>query len=76
MKCIICGHEQTVQALTREFLSCGKKGVVIRNVPSQICPNCGEVYHDEAITRRLLEVAELAISRSASEVAVAEFQAA
>jgi hypothetical protein len=34
--------------------------IVFREVPAQVCENCGEAYHDEAITNALIQQAEQA----------------
>jgi len=34
--------------------------LVIRNVPAEVCENCGEAYVDEATARELLHGAEAA----------------
>lgn len=83
MKCIFCGHDGTEPRLTLEFLSRGQAGVVIHGVPSEVCPNCGEVYHLADVTRRLLQIAESALADQSKQVimdsiplAVARFEAA
>jgi hypothetical protein len=34
--------------------------IVFREVPALVCENCGEAFHDEAVTASLLQQAEQA----------------
>lgn len=47
---------------------------IIRNVPAEVCENCGEYYVDEDVTRRVLENAEAAVQRGV-EVEVLRYAA-
>jgi hypothetical protein len=49
--------------------------VVFKNVPADICSNCGEKYYDESVTAQLLETAEQA-AQSGVHVVVREYIAA
>ncbi|MHB8745967.1 MAG: YgiT-type zinc finger protein [Gammaproteobacteria bacterium] len=33
----------------------------MREVPAEVCPNCGEAYHAEAVTETVLRQAEEAV---------------
>ena len=53
--------------MSSKLASCGKARVtggrngrtlVCKDVPAEVCPNCGEDYVDEAVTRALLKSAE------------------
>jgi YgiT-type zinc finger domain-containing protein len=49
MKCVICKQGETqpgtaIVTLTRETLT-----LVVRDVPAQVCENCGEEYVDEEL---------------------------
>jgi hypothetical protein len=48
--------------------------VVIKGVPAEICSNCGEYYLDEAMTERVLSMAERAVAEGA-EIEVRRFAA-
>jgi len=45
--------------------------LVFRNVPAQVCANCGEAYVSEDVTAQLLEAAEEAV-RARVQVGVRE----
>jgi YgiT-type zinc finger domain-containing protein len=58
MKCTICKQAETVQESTTVTLERGELTLVIKNVPAQVCSNCGEAYIDENTTAELLSTAE------------------
>jgi YgiT-type zinc finger domain-containing protein len=48
--------------------------VVIKDVPAEVCDDCGEYYLDEAVTKRIYALAEEAVGRHA-EVEVLRYAA-
>jgi len=48
---------------------------VFRDVPAEVCDNCGEAYVDEVSTKKLLDDASAA-ARAGTEVEVRRFAAA
>ncbi len=58
MVCIICREAETRPGKTTVTLKRGKLTLVVKNVPAQVCPNCGEAYTDESTAVRLLSTAE------------------
>ncbi len=46
-----------------------------KNVPAQVCPNCGEAYVDEKVTGKLLRSAEQT-AKSGALVDIREYMAA
>lgn len=63
MKCPICKHGHTRKGSASITLERGGATLVFKNVPAEICANCGEIFHDETITRALLDQAEGAAAR-------------
>lgn len=61
MKCVICKHGETEAGRTTVTLERGQTVVVFRNVPAQVCANCGEAYVSEKVTAQLLKEAEDAV---------------
>jgi len=57
MKCMICKHGETKQGTTTVTLEKGSSTIVFKEVPAQICDNCGERYIDESTTKELLSKA-------------------
>lgn len=58
MKCVICKQSETVAGTTTVTLERGEFTYVVKGVPAQVCPNCGESYVSEKITSELLKGAE------------------
>jgi len=58
MKCIICKKGSTKQGTTTITFERGCLTMVVKCVPAQVCPNCGEAYISEEITAKLLKDAE------------------
>ena len=63
MKCVICKYEETKPGTVTVTLERGETTLVFKNVPAQVCENCGEAYVDEAITAQLLMDAEAAVKK-------------
>lgn len=74
MKCVICKHGQTDNGFTTVTLDRGKTTVVIKEVPAQICENCGEYYLAEDVTERVQNLAEQAFQHGV-EVEVLRYAA-
>ena len=74
MTCVICKLGETASGLTRVVLQRGETTVVIKDVPADICDNCGEYYLSEEITGRVLALAEQAVAQGA-EIEVLRFAA-
>jgi YgiT-type zinc finger domain-containing protein len=58
MKCVICKQAETTLGTTTVTLERDGLTCVIKRVPAQVCPNCGEDYVDENVTGDLLKSAE------------------
>jgi len=58
MKCIICKQAETQPGTTTVTLEREGLTLVVKQVPAQVCPNCGESYVSEQVAARLLETAE------------------
>lgn len=60
----------------RDLLQSGEviATIIFKEVPADVCENCGEYYLSEAITGRLLERAEQAV-QNGTEIEIARFAA-
>ena len=58
MKCLICKLDETQPGTTTVTLERDTLTMVIKDVPAQVCPNCGEAYVGETVTAELLRTAE------------------
>jgi len=74
MKCSICRTGQTATGTVTVTLQRGATTVVIKEVPAEVCDNCGEYFLSEAITRDVLARAEAAVSKGA-EVEILRYAA-
>jgi YgiT-type zinc finger domain-containing protein len=74
MICVICKTGVTRSGVTTITLERGKTTLVFKQVPAQVCENCGEAYLDELTTQTLLEIAENA-AQSGVQVEVRNFAA-
>lgn len=75
MKCVICKQGETQPGVVTVTLERGTTTLVFKNVPAQVCANCGEAYIDDATTAQLLATAEAAV-QAGVHVEVREFIAA
>jgi YgiT-type zinc finger domain-containing protein len=63
MKCAICRHGHTESGFTTVTLERNQSTLVFKQVPADICENCGEVYLSSEINRSLLKQAEQELQR-------------
>ncbi len=74
MRCAICKHGETHPGTTSVTLERGETTVVIRDVPAEICENCGEYYLSEEVARTVERLSGEAVSRHA-EIEVLRYAA-
>ncbi len=75
MKCVICKHGETTKGSTTITLERGTSTIVFKDVPADICDNCGEKYVNDKITKDLLNKANELI-KNGTEVDIRKFQVA
>jgi YgiT-type zinc finger domain-containing protein len=75
MKCPICKHGNTLPGTATVTLERGGSTIVFRQVPGEICENCGESFHSAEITSALLRQAETAVTQGV-EIDVRKFAVA
>jgi YgiT-type zinc finger domain-containing protein len=74
MKCVICREGQTAPGQATVTLQRGESTIIFKNVPAQVCTNCGEYYLSESVTDQLLTRAEVAV-QSGAELEILRFAA-
>lgn len=74
MKCVICKSGETCTGTTTVTLTRGEATIVVKNVPAEICDNCGEYYLDDETSAKILSLAEKALEEN-REVEVIQFAA-
>jgi YgiT-type zinc finger domain-containing protein len=63
MTCVICNAGATSPGTTTATLERGGTVVIIRDVPAQVCEDCGEYYLDEPVAQWVYSRAEQAVGR-------------
>lgn len=63
MKCAICRNGETESGVTTVTLERKQTTLVFKQVPADICENCGEVYLNSEINHALLKQAEQELKR-------------
>ncbi len=71
MACFVC-KGQLVDKLTNFLADLGDCIVVIKNVPSQVCIQCGEISYNNETARKLEEIIN-SIRHSPTEIAVINY---
>jgi len=74
MKCVICKHGKTAPGLVTVSLQRKETTVIFKNVPAELCNNCGEYFLDENVSERLTSQAENAV-KDGAEVEILRFVA-
>jgi YgiT-type zinc finger domain-containing protein len=75
MKCVVCKQAETRPGVTTVTFERGGSTFVVREVPAQVCPNCGEDYVDSKVTAELLRSTE-ELSRTGAQVDIRRYAAA
>lgn len=74
MKCVICKQAETSPGKTTVTLERGSTVLVIREVPADLCENCGESYVSEQVAGHLLAEIDEAV-RAGIDVEVRRYAA-
>ncbi len=69
MKCTICKNGATSIGKVCVTFVRGTTIIVFKEVPAQVCPNCGEYYLDINVSKKILERASSAAD-AGTEVAI------
>lgn len=75
MMCPICRNGETRPGTTTVTLERGELTFVAKDVPAEVCANCGEEYLDEATTEKVMRMAEEAAA-SGVKVDIRTYRAA
>ena len=74
MNCVICKTGELHPGHATVTLNRENTVMVIKQVPAEVCDNCGEYYLSDVVTRRIFQQAEEAVQRNA-EVEVLRYAA-
>lgn len=58
MRCVLCKQADTRPGVTTVMMQRGESTFVVRDVPAQVCPNCGEDCVHAGVAGELLRSAE------------------
>lgn len=64
MKCCICRHGETQPGFVTVTFERGGCTLLVKEVPAEVCENCGEHYTNEETSRALLARAENAMNEN------------
>jgi YgiT-type zinc finger domain-containing protein len=65
MNCLICRNGDTAPGKVTVTLQRGETTIVFKEVPAEVCQNCGEFYLSEEVSGKLLYRAEAAVKNGA-----------
>lgn len=65
MECSICKNGQTAPGHVTVTLERGNTIVLLKNVPAEVCQNCGHYYLDEATTEVVMQKGQEAYEKGA-----------
>ena len=75
MRCMICKNGETKKGTTTVTLEKGSSTIVFKEVPANICDNCGEKYIDNSVTKELLSKAR-SIVKNGVEIDIRKYDIA
>ena len=74
MTCVICNHGQTQPGKVTVTLERDGCTVIFKQVPADVCENCGEYYLSQTVTDELMALANQAVN-SGAEVQIMRYAA-
>lgn len=74
MKCVICKQGDTGAGTATVTLARGESTIIFKEVPAEVCENCGEYYLSDSVTEKLLSRADEAV-KNGPEVQILRFAA-
>jgi YgiT-type zinc finger domain-containing protein len=74
MKCVICKNGDTSSGRVNVVLQRNECTIIFKDVPADVCENCGEYYLNEDVTNEILIRSETAIKNGA-EVEILRYAA-
>jgi YgiT-type zinc finger domain-containing protein len=74
VSCVICRNGTTRRGTVTVTLQRGETTVILKQVPADICENCGEYYLSSEVAAQVLKRAESAV-QSRAEVEILRFAA-
>ena len=75
MKCVICKTGITHKGSTHSLFDRNGSFVIVKDIPAQVCSQCGEAYFDEKTSEALYELTN-GILNSGAELEIIKMNAA
>lgn len=72
MTCFFC-KGRTVETTTKFIVDLGRCVVIVKNVPAQVCQQCGEASYSDEVAQQLEKIVEAVKHSIMSEVAIIEY---
>lgn len=72
MDCFFCGGT-LVETTTKFMVDIGQCVVIVKNVPAQVCQQCGEASYSNEVMKRLEKIVEAVKNSIMSEVAIIDY---
>lgn len=72
MNCFFC-KGQTVEEMTKFIVDLGQCVVIVKNVPGQVCQQCGETSYSNEVAKQLEKIVETVKHSIMSEVAIIDY---
>lgn len=73
-KCFICKQGELHAGQVTVTLQRGEATLIFKNVPAQVCENCGEYNLSDAVTEKVMALAEASVEKGA-EVEILRYAA-
>ena len=71
MKCLMCkGHLENTE--TTFMVDLGNCIVIVKNVPSQKCTQCGEISYSDEVAKQLEHIVNI-MRKSITEIAIVDY---
>lgn len=74
MNCVICKNGTTDEGVVTVTLERNSSIIIIKNVPADVCDNCGEYYLNDDVAETVLRIAEKATENN-PEVEILQYAA-
>ena len=72
MTCFMC-KDSVREGFSTFTVDMGSCIVVIKNVPSRVCGQCGETSYSDEVARRLEQIVHRLVDSAAAEIAVVSY---
>lgn len=72
MKCFYC-KGQTVEARTKFIVDLGQCVLIVKDVPAQVCQQCGEASYSNEVAQQLEKIVDAVKGSLMSEIAIVQY---